>query len=175
MVQKLMRLLQLIILNSVSMSNAMPSGPRQALLRRLGVRLGTGATFAAGCHLRGTDVVVGDGSRVGLRVFLDGPIRIGKEVSVGTDARLLGGTHELGDGRRRAGRNVAQPIVVGDGAWIGAGATIMGGVTIGEGCVVAAGAVVIEDTKADSLYAGVPAVYKRGLPDVVDRRMIRAA
>lgn len=162
MAAKVRRLLLLTVVNSIAMSDATPSRLRQALLRRAGIRLGAGASFASHCLLRGTDLALGDGSRVGSRVFFDsGPTTIGREVSIGTDTRFLTGTHELADARRRAGRLRHRPIIVEDGAWIGAGVTIMGGVTIGAGSVVAAGAVVVEDTKPNALYAGVPAVWKR--------------
>ena len=52
---------------------------------------------------------------------------------------------------------LAQGVVVNDGAWIGAGAIITDGVCIGRGAVVAAGAVVTRDVPPHTMVAGVPA------------------
>ena len=52
---------------------------------------------------------------------------------------------------------MAEPVVIGDDAWIGAGAIVLPGVTVRERAVVAAGAVVTKDVPADAVYGGVPA------------------
>lgn len=57
----------------------------------------------------------------------------------------------------------AQPVVIGEGAWICIGATILPGVTIGENAVVAAGAVVSRDVPANTMVGGVPARYIKRL------------
>lgn len=72
-------------------------------------------------------------------------------------------SHEMGPSSKRAGKDVEQPIVVGDGVMIGARAVIMGGVRIGAGCVIGAGAVVTKDTEPDGLYVGAPARRARDL------------
>jgi maltose O-acetyltransferase len=64
---------------------------------------------------------------------------------------------------RRAGDLKAEPVTIGDGAWIGARATILPGVTIGGGAVVAAGSVVTRDLPANVLAGGVPARVIREL------------
>ena len=90
--------------------------------------------------------------------------RSGSNVNIGPFTKLISDSHELGGPSRRAGKFFADPIVVGDGAWIGASVTVLGGVTIGAGAVVAAGAVVTRDVPANALVAGVPAKVIKHLP-----------
>lgn len=54
-------------------------------------------------------------------------------------------------------------VVVGRGAFIGVGSAIIPDIKIGDWCIIAAGAAVTSDTKNNTLYAGVPAVYKKDL------------
>jgi acetyltransferase-like isoleucine patch superfamily enzyme len=72
----------------------------------------------------------------------------------------------MGGGAKRAGIGAADPIVVGDGSWIGARAVILGGATIGSGCIIGAGAVVLPGIyEANTLLAGVPARVIKKLPE----------
>ncbi|HEX3960838.1 MAG TPA: DapH/DapD/GlmU-related protein [Trebonia sp.] len=84
---------------------------------------------------------------------------------IGTRCTILTQTHEIGDAGRRAAGSVDKPVAIGAGCWLGTGVTVLPGVSIGPGCVIAAGAVVTRDCEPDGLYAGVPAVRKRDLPD----------
>jgi acetyltransferase-like isoleucine patch superfamily enzyme len=92
-----------------------------------------------------------------------GRIVIGARTQLAVGVKLLTTTHEIGPHAARAGRQLHDDIVIGNGVWIGAGATILGGVSIGDGAVIAAGAVVTQDVPPDTLVAGVPAVVKRQL------------
>jgi len=97
---------------------------------------------------------------------LDAPILLGKNVSIGPHAMLYTATHALGLAERRMHpTSIAQPIVVGDGAWVGLAAVILPGVRLGAGCVVSAGAVVTKDVPANRIVAGNPAVAVSELPD----------
>jgi acetyltransferase-like isoleucine patch superfamily enzyme len=49
------------------------------------------------------------------------------------------------------------PVVVGDGVWLGARSIILPGVTIGEGSIVNPGAVVNKDVAANTRVGGIPA------------------
>jgi len=93
------------------------------------------------------------------------PITIGARTWIGARSVFLTATHDIGPHERRAGEWRTAPIIVGDGCWIGAGVTVLPGITIGDGCVVAAGAVITSDCECDSLYAGVPATFKRRFAD----------
>ncbi len=54
-------------------------------------------------------------------------------------------------------QHTAQPIVVGDGVWVGAAAVILPGVTIGEGAVIGAGSVVTTNVSQNTVVVGAPA------------------
>ncbi|WP_430592735.1 acyltransferase [Humidisolicoccus flavus] len=114
---------------------------------------------------------------IGERVFInrDCYIRpnttIGNDVNIGPFVRLITDTHDVGPQKKRAGKVRHDPIVIGDGTWIGASSTVLAGVTIGPGCIVAAGSVVTKDVAANSLVGGVPARFIRDLEqDTVQTR-----
>ena len=86
-------------------------------------------------------------------------------MNLGSFVRLLSDAHTIGSSSRRAGQGANDPIVIGEGTWIGAGATVLGGVTIGRGVVIAAGSVVTADIPDNVVAAGVPARAIRDLDD----------
>jgi maltose O-acetyltransferase len=91
-------------------------------------------------------------------------VTIGADVAIGARTSLLSSGHDLTDPGRRAGARTMQPIVIGDGAWLGAGSTVLPGLSVGPGVVVAAAAVVTRSCAEHGLYAGVPARRLRDLP-----------
>lgn len=126
------------------------------------IRVGDRTTIYRGGELLGP-VAIGDDVFINRDVYVRPETTIGNRVNLGPFVRLVTDTHEIGGHDRRAGRGRFDPIVIGDGSWIGAGAIIVGGVTIGAGAVVAAGAVVTTDVPADVLVGGVPARVIRAL------------
>jgi acetyltransferase-like isoleucine patch superfamily enzyme len=54
-----------------------------------------------------------------------------------------------------------EPVVVGDGAYLGANSTVCAGVTVGRGAFVGEGAVVVDDVPSFSVVYGNPAVVVR--------------
>lgn len=111
--------------------------------------------------LRGAEwtgpISVGSGCYVNRDSYIRSNVSIGNNVNIGPFVRLVSDSHEIGASRRRAGKNISLPIVIGDGAWIGSSVTILGGVTIGAGAVVMEGSVVSSDVTPDTLFGGVPA------------------
>jgi maltose O-acetyltransferase len=83
-------------------------------------------------------------------------VTIGEDVQVATNVQLLTATHPLDAPTRRAGWESAEPITIGDGAWLGGGAIVCPGVTIGEETVVGAGSVVTRDLPPRVLAVGNP-------------------
>ncbi|HET9691261.1 MAG TPA: DapH/DapD/GlmU-related protein [Acidimicrobiales bacterium] len=142
----------------VASSRLVRFGLRARLLAAAGFAVDPTAFVGSG------HVVQGDALSIGPRSFVnDGclfdctaPITVGADVHLAQRVCLLTSTHRIGGHGRRGGRPYAEPITIGDGAWIGAAALVLPGVTVGAGAVVAAGAVVTADVPADTLGAGVP-------------------
>ena len=117
---------------------------------------------------------VGDGSRIWSSARIDIGDRV--LISHGVDIHDTNG-HPLDAAARHAqsreivltghpqtiGSIVAQPISIGDDAWIGFGASVMKGVTIGTGAIVAARSVVVDDVAPWTVVAGNPARVIRTL------------
>lgn len=120
------------------------------------IRIGARTKMYQGAELCGP-ITIGEGCFFNRDAYIRAHTTIGDAVSVGPFARFITDSHEIGPASRRAGANKWDPIVVGDGVWVGACATILGGVVIGAGAVVAAGAMVISDVPANVVVAGVPA------------------
>ena len=113
----------------------------------------------------GTNVSIGARTFVNYdAVFLDpAPITIGEEVQIASGVQLVTATHPLEAAERRAGWELARPVAIGDGAWLGAGVIVLPGVTVGEEAVVGAGAVVTKDVAPRTVVAGNPARVLREL------------
>jgi maltose O-acetyltransferase len=110
-------------------------------------------------------------THVGARTFVNfglvaldvAPIRIGHDVQIGPYVQLLTPTHPLEPEPRRAKWEAAEPIAIGDNAWLGGGVIVCPGVTIGVDTVVGAGAVVTTDLPPGVLALGTPARVVRSL------------
>jgi maltose O-acetyltransferase len=93
-------------------------------------------------------------------VILDAaPVTIGDDVMLAPGVLISTATHPLNAAKRKKGIETAHAITIGNGVWIGMGAKILPGVTIGENAVIGAGAVVNKSVAANTVAAGVPAVY----------------
>ena len=80
-------------------------------------------------------------------------VTLGKKVVVSQGAHLCTGTHDY---ESSSFQLYAQPIVVGDNAWLCAECFIGPGVTIGEGAVIGARSVVTKDMPTWMVCAGQP-------------------
>lgn len=90
-------------------------------------------------------------------VLLDvGPINIGDDVFLGPGVSLITVNHPLDPKERRAGKEYARAINIGDNVWLGADVTVNPGVTIGENAVIGSGSVVVKDIPANMVAAGNP-------------------
>lgn len=131
-------------------------GPGREIVFEGGARISRGTQIIGPARLR-------SGAFVNRGCFIQGHTTIGAQVAIGPGVQILTDTHETGPSHKRAGDGRIDPVVVGDGAWIGGGAIILPGVTVGDGAIVAAGAVVTRDVPADTTVAGTPARVIRDL------------
>lgn len=139
---------------------------KRRLLRGIGYDIGEGTkvvgpVFCTGKLIVGRDCWLGRD----LTVNGNGAVIIGDRCDLAPSVMFLTGTHEIGDGTRRAGRGENYTITVGNGTWIGGRATVTNAVKIGNGCVIAACACVVSDIDDNRLVGGIPAKVIRELVD----------
>jgi maltose O-acetyltransferase len=127
---------------------------RLLALKACGVHIGHATLFLGLPQLRGPGSIVSRlhigaycGFNDGCLFDLNASVTIGDHVAVGHEARFLTTITQ-------AGVQVAAPITVGDGVWLGARCTIMGGVTVGAGSVIGAGVTVSADIPPNMLITG---------------------
>ncbi len=111
----------------------------------------------------GVNITLGD------EVFFNGgcvlldvaPITIGSRVLVGPAAQIYTPVHPESVRERRAGREWARPVAIGDDVWIGGGAVILPDVTVGSGSVIGAGSVVTLSIPEGVVASGNPCRVRR--------------
>lgn len=97
-------------------------------------------------------------------VMLDcAPIRLGQNVLVGPYVQFYTTHHPLDARERIKGLELAAPITVAEGVWLGGGAILCPGVTIGANTTIGAGSVVTKDIPAGVLAVGNPCRVVRRL------------
>jgi len=95
-------------------------------------------------------------------------VSIGKRCLLGADVMIFDTdfhNHEP-EGRRYKEpkwSKISRPVVIEDDVFIGTRTIISKGVTIGAGSIIAAGSIVTTDVAPRSIYAGVPAKFKRNI------------
>lgn len=97
------------------------------------VEFGKGVFINMGCRFEGTaPTLIGDASKIGPSCCFEN-------------------VNHTADG------DVALPVVVGKGVWLGARVLVTPNTTIGDGSIIAAGAVVSRDVPPGEVWGGVPA------------------
>jgi maltose O-acetyltransferase len=90
-------------------------------------------------------------------VFLDcAAITIGADVKFGPNVQLYTPSHPLDPATRKAAKELAKPIRIGNNCWIGGNVTVCPGVSIGENAVIGAGSVVVKDIPGNVVAVGNP-------------------
>ena len=132
---------------------------RQEILKDLLGSIGEHSTILPSFYCDfGSNIHMGDLCLINYNsVILDtAPVILEDGVFIAPGAVLSCASHPVDMEQRLSGINVAKPIVIKKGAWLGARVTVLGGVTIGEGAVIGAGAVVTKDVPAGVVAGGVP-------------------
>jgi acetyltransferase-like isoleucine patch superfamily enzyme len=136
---------------------------RNTLWRIVGFKVDKTANLLPTAILICTDISIGPETFIGEEVMITGgTIKIGARCDLAPRVVVHAGSHEIGNGFRRAGASYAGEVIIGDGTWIGTGAIILAGARIGSGVLVAAGSVVKTGEYPDNcLIAGTPAIVKK--------------
>ena len=110
-------------------------------------------------------VIIGDRCLIGRGSAIVGHYRIdiGDDVFTGMNVYITDQNHGYEDPDTPIGIQDPHddPVVIGDGSWIGSGAVVLPGARIGKHCVVAANSVVRGTFPSHSVIAGVPAKVVR--------------
>jgi maltose O-acetyltransferase len=154
------------LVHAFNASDPSDSERQRALLEELLGSFGEASTIVPPIHCDyGSHVHIGARTFVNAgAMFLDvATITLGDDVQVGPNVQFLTPTHPLDAELRRARWEAAEPITVGDNAWLGGGVILLPGVTVGQNTVVGAGAVVTKDLPPNVLAVGNPARVTRVL------------
>jgi len=93
-----------------------------------------------------------------------GSVRLGTKVLLARNVYIADHRHrfeDVGVPILDQGVEQVEPVVIGDGAWLGQNVVVGPGVTIGEGAVIGANSVVLHDVPAYSVAVGAPARVMR--------------
>ncbi len=113
---------------------------------------------APGAIIRIRENPIGDNSFIGLYSYINGDVRIGKNVLIGPHCSLPAGNHKFNpETQSFSARDEGKPIIIGDGSWLASGVTVTSGVTVGKCNLVCANSVVVRDTPDYAIMAGTPA------------------
>ncbi|TYK50460.1 acyltransferase [Actinomadura decatromicini] len=132
----------------------------------VGTHVTISAGFVPGLDL-GPDVIVriGGSCSLGRGTHIVGhqSIEIGDDVFTGPNVYITDQNHTYGDLDVPIGRQWPEnnPVVIGDGCWIGTGAIILPGTRLGRNVAVAGGAVVRGEFPDHAVIGGVPAKVLR--------------
>lgn len=153
----------------LTVASSLPgSGPRIAILRAFGARIGTGVVIKPGVRVKFPwRLAIGDYSWIGEDSWIDNlaPVEIGAHVCVSQGSYLCTGNH---DWSRKTFDLITAPITICSGCWLGAMSSVAPGVTIGSGTVVTMGSIVIADLPPNMICSGNPAVAHRPRPSQPD-------
>jgi len=111
---------------------------------------------------------IGDRSTLQLRCNFHGSVSIGHDVLCAPDVYASSGGHRFDADPARTIREQDalvplhhRPVLIGDRCWLGLRTWIAPGVQLADGTVTGANSVVTHDTRAFSVYAGIPAKLLR--------------
>ena len=132
----------------------------------IGTHCTISAGFVPGLDL-GPDIIVRIGRSCslgrGTQIVGHQSIEIGDDVFTGPNVYITDQNHSYSDPDTPIGRQWPEnnPVVIGDGCWIGTGAIILPGTRLGRNVAVAGGAVVRGEFPDNAVVGGVPAKVLR--------------
>jgi maltose O-acetyltransferase len=112
-----------------------------------------------GCLEIGAQTLINYGCSIGATQL----VRLGRNCRIGIRSLIMDNNYHRLEPERRDERPPAEPVILGDGVWLGPHVIVLPGVTIGAGSVVVAGSVVTRSLPPGCLAAGVPAQVIRAL------------
>lgn len=134
-------------------------------LARLFARHGANCLIEAPFHCAyGLNITLGNNvyMNAGCTILDTAPVTIGDRTMLGPNVQIYCAQHHKDKDLRAKGLEIAYPVTLGSGVWIGGGAIILPGVTISDGAIVGAGAVVTKDVTAGQTVTGNPARPRQG-------------
>ena len=149
---------------------------RKQILTELGIDLGDNVYLQGPIYFDyGCFISIGDRSyaNFNLTILDTCPVKIGKDVFIGTGVSIVTPLHPLRYQERNAyeenghlkDKEYGKPITIEDNCWIASNVTICPGVTISEGSVIGAGSVVTKNIPPNSLAVGNPCRVIREITD----------
>lgn len=141
---------------------------RYLWIKRLAKSCGENVLFETGVRVTHWDQIeFGDNVAIFETCYLDGKggIKIGDNVSIAHQASLISFDFDISnpDTLLKYSPQIKKPIVIGSDVMIFSGVRVFAGANIADRTVIAANAVVREGTYESGVYAGLPAVRKKGI------------
>lgn len=108
---------------------------------------------------KGSSIVIGDNSGIGINCTVPSNIIIGKNVMMGPNCYFFAHNHCIDRTdipMIEQGFTTSKAITIEDDVWIGRGVYVLPGRTINTGCVIGCGTVLTKDFQPYSVVGGVP-------------------
>jgi acetyltransferase-like isoleucine patch superfamily enzyme len=143
--------------------------PLDALTEPGRIEIGRGVSIRAHARLEAVQASAGAEPgrvRIGDDVQIEGyfsvaaadSVTIGNGVLIGSNVAIRDHDHGMAPDRHRARQPlVAEPVSIGDFAWLAQNVVVLKGVTVGRNAVVGANAVVTRSVEEGAIVAGIPA------------------
>lgn len=154
------------LLHQFAFRKVLGAEARLIAFRALGADIGEEVFIGARVKVRSPEnLIVGDGSELHGSIVIDSweIVRFGRGVVVSDGCVFLTSDHDVNSpsfaGYRRGGEweARAEPLTIGDFAWLPRAATVLRGAHIGEGAVVGVGSIVTRPVEPWTVVAGNPA------------------
>ena len=142
---------------------------KNTFLRKSGINIGNNVAndenffILKGCE---ENLFIDDYSAIGIgfKVWAFHKVNIGKFNMFAGNVEISNGGHDV-----QSFEPYSEPLIIGNGCWIGHGVKIIKGVTIGNNVIIGGGSVVVDNIPDNAIAVGVPAkvIKYRELPEKV--------